>query len=335
MIKLSGQKKAAIIIVMLGKENASKILKHLNEDDVKSLSFEVARLGDVSDEDMKNTLQEFYSICLSKKMFAEGGIDSAREILESAFGPKVAESYLKQIDEMMNSSTVHNVIKSFDEQSLLKIIKGEHPQTIAFILSNAKPEQVSAVISKLPKETGIDVIARIAKIGNVSKVVLKEMEKLVSKKLKDTISDGSDNEIDGLKYVTDVMNNVTLNVEKTILEGISEKDPELSDEIMKKMFVFEDVIILDPQSLQKVLRLVDKKDLALAVKGANPEIVQYIYSNLSSRVVESVKEEISYMRNVRISDVETAQQNIVQLIRSMMKSGEIIVDKSGKDGLIG
>ena len=113
MIKLSGQKKAAIIIVMLGKENASKILKHLNEDDVKSLSFEVARLGDVSDEDMKNTLQEFYSICLSKKMFAEGGIDSAREILESAFGPKIAESYLKQIDEMMNSSTVHNVIKSF------------------------------------------------------------------------------------------------------------------------------------------------------------------------------------------------------------------------------
>lgn len=335
MARLSGTKKAAIIIVMLGDENASKIFQHLSKEEVKKLGIEVAQLGNVDDMDMQETLREFYSLCMSKKMFAEGGIECVRQMLEKAFGPKIAEDYIKQIYDTLNTDIASSTIKDFDEKSLLKIIHGEHPQTIAFILYNARPEQVSTIISKLPKEIGVEVVSRIAKIKNISPDVLKEMEKLVSRKLDYVLRNGTEEAVDGIEYIADIMNKVNLNVEKKLLQGITEKDPELGEAITKKMFVFEDILLLDPSSLQQVLHVTNKKDLALAIKGSSPEIVDYIYANVSSRVVENIKEEISYMRNVRLTDVENAQQNIVQTIRNMIRAGKVVIDKSGEDGMIG
>ncbi|GHU85032.1 flagellar motor switch protein FliG [Clostridia bacterium] len=333
MTDLSSKTKAAIVVVSIGREYASKIYKHLGEDEIRRLTLEVARLGDVPDEMLQETLKEFYSLCLSKKMFAEGGLDCARQMLEDAFGHKVADGYLRQIEEMMDSNSL-NIIKNLDEKALMNIIQDENPQTVAFILSNAKPEQVSVVVSKLSNEKRVDVVSRIAKISRISRNVLREMEKLIAQKLKDVMYGGSNSALDGVGYVADVINSVDVKVEKSILEGIAQKDPELSEEIIKRMFVFEDVLLLASSDIQRVLRDVERRDLALAVKGASDEIVEYIFSNVSQRIAEEIREEISYMTKVRLSDVESAQQKIVQVIRNLERSGEIVVEKSGKDDLV-
>ncbi|MDR2817151.1 MAG: flagellar motor switch protein FliG [Oscillospiraceae bacterium] len=329
MSNLSPKTKAAIVVVAVGRKYASEIYKHLGEDEIRRLTLEVARLGDVTDETLQETLREFYSLCLSKKMFAEGGLDYARQMLEDAFGHKIADGYLRQIEEMMDSNSL-NIIRNLDERALMNVIQDENPQTVAFILSNAKPEQVSAVVSKLPNEKRVDVVSRIARIDRISKNVLREMERLIAQKLKSVMQGGNSSALDGVGYVADVINSVDVRVEKSILEGIAQKDPGLSEEIIKRMFVFEDILALDSAAVQKVLRDVDRRDLALAVKGASDEIVEYIFSNISQRIVEEIREEISYMTKVRLSDVEGAQQKIVQVIRNLEKSGEIVVEKSGE-----
>ncbi|MDR1260366.1 MAG: flagellar motor switch protein FliG [Oscillospiraceae bacterium] len=333
MADLSGAKKAAVIVVSVGREYSSKIYKHLGEDEVRKLTLEVARLGEISSDTIQEILEEFYSLCVSKKMFAEGGMESAKKMLEGAFGHKMADEYLKQIEEMMDSNST-NIIKNLDEKALMSVVQNEHPQTVAFILSNAKPEQVSAVVSKLPNDERIDVIARIAKMNGISRDVLRDIEKLIAKKLKDVMGGGKKTILDGVKYVADVINSVDIRVEKSILEGIAERDPVLSEEIIKRMFVFEDLLLLRPEAVQKVLREVDRRDLALAIKGASEEIVEFIYANVSQRLAEEIREEISYMTRVRLSDVEGAQQRIVQVVRTLSRDGEIEIDKSGKDELI-
>ncbi|MDR1354377.1 MAG: flagellar motor switch protein FliG, partial [Oscillospiraceae bacterium] len=269
MAELSGRTKAAVVLVSLGSKYAANIYKHLTADEIRSLSLEVARLGDIADDVVYQVVKEFYSLCLANQVNAEGGLDYAKKMLEDAFGSKVADGYFRQVEEMMDSNSL-NVIRNLDERSLKNVTQDEHPQTVAFILANAKPEQAAIVIAALPQDKRVAVVARMAKIDTIARDVLRNMEKLIERKLGEVMCGGGvDSSVDGVKHVADIMNSVDVALEKSLLEGIAQHDPQLGEEIIKRMFVFEDIVLLSGSDMQRVLRDVDRRDLALALKGAN------------------------------------------------------------------
>jgi flagellar motor switch protein FliG len=224
-------------------------------------------------------------------------------------------------------------IRKADYKNLLTIIQNEHPQTIALILSYARADQASAVIAELPKEKRIDVVERIAKMDRTSPEVVKWVEEELEKKFNSIVSVDF-TEIGGINYVADIMNNMDRGNEKYIFDELNKKDAKLSDEIRMRMFIFEDIVTLDSMSIQRFLREVDSKDLVMSIKGSNKEVADVLFSNMSSKMAETIKSELEYTRNVRLRDVEEAQQRIVSVIRRLEEEGELVIAKSGKDDII-
>jgi len=230
-------------------------------------------------------------------------------------------------------SKAFEFIRQADYKNLLTIIQNEHPQTIALILSYARADQASAVIAELPKEKRIDVVERIAKMDRTSPEIVKYVEKELEKKFNSIVSVDL-TEIGGINYVADIMNNMDRGNEKYIFDELNKKDAKLTDEIRKKMFIFEDIVTLDSMSIQRFLREVDSKDLVLSIKGSNKEVSDVLFSNMSTKMADTIKSELEYTHNVRLRDVEEAQQRIVSVIRRLEEEGEVIIAKSGKDDII-
>lgn len=330
--KLAGPQKAASVIVAIGVENASKLYKYLKEDEVEQLTFEIARLDQLSAQDVEDTLDNFYQVCLTQKVITEGGVEYARNVLEKAYGSQMAASLLERVTRNLRTK-VFEFIRKADYKNIIAIIQNEHPQTIALILSYTSADQAASVIGELPKDIRLEVVERIAMMDRTSPEVVKIVEQNLEKKFSSLMSLDF-TEIGGVNYIADIMNNMDRANEKYIFDELTRKDAALCEEIRKRMFVFEDITALDDMSIQRFLREVDSKDLVFALKGANKEVAETIFKNMSTRSSESVRSDLEYTHNVRLRDVEEAQQRIVGIIRRLESEGELVITKGGKDEFI-
>lgn len=329
---LSGKEKAAILLVALGTERASNIYKHLREDEIEQLTLEIANLRKIDPETKQQVLEEFYEICVAQKYIDEGGIEYAKEVLERALGSQKA---LELINKLTSSLQVRpfDFARKADPAQLLNFIQNEHPQTIALILAYLRPEQAAVILSALPQEKQADVASRIAMMDRTSPEVIKEVERVLEKKLSSMVTSDF-TAAGGIQSVVDILLSVDRGTEKHIMESLEIEDSELAEEIKKRMFVFEDIVSLDNRSIQRFLREVDNNDLALALKGSSEDVAQVIFSNMSKRLQEMIKEDMEFMGPVRLRDVEEAQQKIVNIIRRLEDAGEIVIARGGGDEII-
>lgn len=332
MREYTGREKAAILLITLGPERSAQIFKHLKEDEIEQLTLEIANIRSVSPQDKNKILEEFYQICLAQEYIAEGGIGYAKDILEKALGTEKAM-------EIINKLTVSLQVRPFDfvrkadPSQVLNFIQSEHPQTIALILAYLKPQQAAVILSSLPQDKQADVARRIAVMDRTSPEIIKEVERVLEKKLSSLVTEDY-TATGGLQAIVDVLNSVDRGTEKFIMETLEIEDADLAEEIRKRMFVFEDILQLDNRSIQRFLREVDNSQLAIALKGATEEVQNVIYNNMSKRLTEMIKEDIEFMGPVRLKDVEEAQQKIVNVIRKLEDAGEIIISRGGGDEIV-
>ena len=332
LVDYNGIQKAAILMIALGPEKASKLFKHLKEEEIESLTLEIANTKSISQQIKDDVLDEFYELCLAQQYIAEGGIGYAKELLDSALGAERASEVIGRLTASLQVRPFEFIRKT-DAAQLLNFIQDEHPQTIALILSYLPSSQAAQVIGALPPEKQADVAKRIAMMDRTSPDVIQEVENVLEKKLSSLVN--QDYTIaGGIDAVVEILNSVDRATEKHILETLEIEEPELTDEIRKKMFVFEDILLLDDKSIQRVLREVDNGELAVAMKAANEQVQDAIFRNLSKRLAVMIKEDMDYMGPVRMKDVEEAQQKIVNIIRKLEDSGEIIISRGGGDDIV-
>ena len=330
--KLTGLQKSAILLIALGPEKSATIFKHLKEDEIEELTLEIANTRSITPQVKDSVVDEFYQICLAQQYISEGGIGYAKELLEKALG---SEAALQVIGKLTSSLQVKpfEFVRKAEASQLLNFIQDEHPQTIALILSYMSASQASQIISGLPQERQADVAKRVALMDRTSPDVIKEVEKILESKLASLVNQDY-TIVGGVDQVVEILNSVDRGTEKHIMETLEIEEPELADEIRKKMFVFEDILLLDDKAIQRVLRDVENSDLALALKGSNEQVQNAIFNNLSKRLAAMIKEDMEFMGPVRMKDVEEAQQKIVNLIRKLEDSGEIIISRGGGDEII-
>ncbi|MBO5094265.1 MAG: flagellar motor switch protein FliG [Lachnospiraceae bacterium] len=321
--ELSGLQKAAVLLIALGPEKSSHIFKHLKEDEIEELTLEIANTRSVTPQLKEDVIQEFYQLCLAQQYIAEGGIGYAKELLEKALGEEKARDVIGKLTASLQVKPFEFVRKT-DASQLLNFIQDEHPQTIALIMSYLSSAQSSMILSALPPERQADVAKRIAMMDRTSPDVIKEVEKVLESKLASLVNQDY-TIIGGVDAVVEILNSVDRGTEKHIMETLEIEEPELADEIRKKMFVFEDILLLDDRAIQRVLRDVENNDLAIALKGSNEEVQNAIFSNLSKRLAVMIKEDMEFMGPVRMKDVEEAQQKIVNIIRKLEDSAEIVI----------
>ena len=330
--EVSGIQKAAILLISLGPERSANIFKHLKEDEIESLTLEIANTRSVSSAVKDQVLDEFYEICLAQQYIAEGGITYAKELLEKALGVDKAREVIGKLTASLQVRPFEFVRKT-DATQLLNFIQDEHPQTIALILSYLSSSQAATIISSLAPDKQADVAKRIAMMDRTSPDVIKEVEKVLERKLASLMNQDY-TIVGGVDSIVEILNTVDRGTEKHIMETLEIEEPELADEIRKKMFVFEDILSLDDKSIQRVLREVDNNELAVALKGAVEEVQNVIFNNMSKRLAAMIREDMEYMGPVRLKDVEEAQQRIVNVIRKLEDSSEIIISRGGGDEII-
>ena len=323
----TGVQKAAILLITLGPEKAATIFKHLKEDEIEELTLEIANTRSVSPQTKEEVLEEFYQVCLAQQYIAEGGIGYAKELLEKALGNDKAQGVIAKLTASLQVRPFEFIRKT-DPAQLLNFIQDEHPQTIAMILSYLAPAQASQVLGALPPEKQADVAKRIATMDRTSPDVIKEVERVLERKLASLVNQDY-TIVGGIDAIVGILNSVDRGTEKHIMESLEIEEPELADEIRKKMFVFEDIVTLDSMAIQEFTKQVDPKDLAIAIKGSTQEVAECIFSNISSRARESLQADIEYLHNVRMRDVEAAQQNIVATIRRLEQDGIITISHGG------
>lgn len=330
--KMSGRKKAAILIMSLGPEMASRIFKHLSDDEIEQLTLEIANMNKISADMKDDILNEFHQMALAQDYISRGGISYAREILEKALGPQKAAAIINRLTASLQVRPF-DAIRKTDPAQLLNFIQGEHPQTIALIIAYLHPNQAAAVISGLKPEVQADVARRVATMDRTSPDVIKDVERILEQKMS-SVMINEYTTAGGVESIVNILNMVDRGTEKTIMDELDEADPELADEIRKRMFVFEDIVLLDSRAVQQVFRTIDMKDLALALKTASEDVASFIYSNLSKRGAEMLKEDIEFMGPVRLREVEEAQQRIVNEIRRLEDAGEIVVARGGEGDIV-
>ncbi|MBS4032699.1 MAG: flagellar motor switch protein FliG [Clostridiales bacterium] len=330
--KVSGIKKSAILLMTLGPSLSAKILKHFNETDIERISLEIANTTKVEVNTIQGVLEEFVLLNQAQKYMLDGGLEYARKLLEQTLGDKKANDIIKKL---MDASQIKPFmfVRKADPKQLTNLIAQEHPQTIALILAYLDPQQASQVISALPEEQQSDIARRIAVMDRTSPEILREVEGVLKEKLSSVVQQDFAS-AGGIQALVDILNNVDRGTEKLILEELEKDDAKLADEIRKRMFIFEDVISLDNASIQRIIREVDSKDLALALKGSSEEVRDRLFKNVSKRAAEMLREDIEFMGPVRLREVEDAQQRIVGIIRKLDETGEIIISRGGEDAII-
>ena len=329
---LTNRKKAAILMVALGPDAAGQLFPHLTPDEIEVISVEVARMGRVNPQIKESVIEEFHELCIAQEFIAEGGMDAAREMLMSAFGEEKAGLIVGRVLQAMQVMPF-DFLKRADATQITSFIQNEHPQTIALILAYLAPAQGAAILSGLPQDLRAEVARRIATLDKTPPEVIREVESVLQRKLSSVVSTDFSH-AGGVKALVEVLNYVDRSTEKTILESLSESNPEIADEVKKNMFVFEDIILLDDRAIQMVLKEVDTKELAVALKGVGENTQVRIFKNMSERAAAMMKEEMEFMGPVRLKQVEESQQKIVSIIRKLEEAGEIIVARGGGEEMI-
>ncbi len=330
--EMSGVEKAAVLLIALGPEKSSTVFKHLKEEEIEELTLEIANTRSVSPQTKEDVLQEFYQICLAQQYIAEGGIGYAKNLLEKALGEEAAAQVITKLTASLQVKPFEFVRKT-DPSQVLNYIQDEHPQTIAMILSYLNPSQASMILGALPPDKQADVSKRIATMDRTSPDVIKEVEHVLERKLSSLVNQDY-TIVGGIDAIVAILNSVDRGTEKHIMETLEIEEPELADEIRKKMFVFEDILLLDDRAIQRVLRDVENSDLGMACKSTNEEVKNAIFRNLSKRLAAMIQEDMEYMGPVRMKDVEEAQQKIVAIIRKLEDAGEIVISRGGGDEIV-
>lgn len=330
--EMTGREKAAVLLISLGPEYSAQIFKHLNDEEIEELTLEIANMRKVSPAEKEKILDEFYEICIAQEYISEGGINYAKDVLEKALGSQKAMDIINKLTASLQVKPFDFARKA-DPSQLLNFIQNEHPQTIALILSYLPSNQAAQILSALPQVKQSEVAQRIAMMDRTSPEIIKEVELVLERKLSSLVSQDYTS-AGGIQSIVDILNAVDRGTEKNIMDTLEVDDAELAEEIRKRMFIFEDIISLDSTSIQRFIREIDNKELAVALKGATEEVAGVIYSNMSKRMAEMIKEDMDFMGPVRLRDVEEAQQKIVNVIRKLEEAGEIIIARGGGDEII-
>jgi len=328
--QLTGPQKAAMVLVHLGAERAGKVLKSMRESEIEDLMAEVARLGDVDPKQMSKTLTEFRDMASAQMYFAKGGLSFASEMLEATLGKEKA----KEIVERLTLTTMElpfEFLRAADPRQILTFIQEEHPQTVALVLAHIMPDQAALVMSGLPEGVQGEVARRIAQMDRTSPEVIRQVETVLERKSSTLLQPSESSNAGGIQPLVEILNRSDRTTEKLILENLARTDPELADEVRNRMFVFEDVTSLEDRSVQLVLREVDSKELAIALKGVREDVAEKILKNMSERAAASLRDEIDLLGPVRLKQVEEAQGNIVKAIRRLEESGQILVSRGGEE----
>ena len=332
MPDLSGAQKAAAVVVSLGADKASLIYQYLEPSDLETLTLEVARLGMLNSQQTEEVLNEFYQNCMTQKAVTEGGLEYARTVLEKAFGLATATSLLEKVTKSLKNREFAFLDKA-DVKSLYSALQNERPQTMALVLSYVDPSKAAGVIEQLPSERQVRVVEAIATMESASPTAIKIIEAEMEKKFSSILTT-SNVKVGGIDYVAGIMNNLDRSSEKAIFDRLGVDNEELAEEIRKRMFVFEDIVTMDDRSVQRFVRDCDPRDLVLALKNANGDVSNKLFMNMSARMAETIRDDLEITTNVRMKDVEDAQQRIVGIIRDLEEKGEIVILKGGKDDII-
>lgn len=330
--RLTGKQKAAILLISLGPDTAASVYMHLSEEEIEKLTLEISGVRKVDSQNKEEIIEEFHQIAMAQEFISQGGISYAKQILEKALGAERASSIIHRLTSSLQVKPFDFARKA-DPAQIFNFIQGEHPQTIALILSYLDPVQSGQILSGLPHEQQADIARRIAKMDRTSPEIINEVEQILERKLSSTVTQDY-TQTGGVEAVVEVLNGVDRSTEKTILDSLEIQDPELAEEIKKRMFVFEDIVTLDSRAIQRVIRDVENEDLMLSLKVASEEVKEVVYKNMSKRMVETFKEEMEFMGPVRLRDVEEAQSRIVAVIRRLEDAGEIVIARGGGDDII-
>lgn len=330
--EMTGKQKAALLLISLGPEVSAAVYKHLTEEEIERLTLEISGVKKVESVVKEEIIEEFHNIALAQDYISQGGIGYAKTVLEKALGKEHAQAIINRLTSSLQVRPF-DFARRADPGQILNFIQNEHPQTIALILSYLEAEQAGMILSSLPQEMQADIARRIAMMDSTSPEVISEIEAVLERKLSSTVTQDF-TETGGVDAVVQVLNGVDRATEKTILDALEIQDPELAEEIRKRMFVFEDIVTLDNRSIQRIVRECENEDLVLSMKVSSEEVREVLFKNMSQRMAESFQEEMEVMGPVRLRDVEEAQARIVSIIRRLEDSGEIIIARGGGDDVI-
>jgi len=330
--ELGGMTKAAVLLVSMSQDMAAKILSSLDKDSIEAVSTAIATLGEIAAEDRTAIVEEFYQMIKARQYVEQGGLEYARQLLEQSLSAEEADEILKAVEQSIRS-TPFSFLKKAESSNLLTFIQDEHPQTIALVLAHLDSKQGAEVLAGLPANKQLDVVRRIAAMEHTNPDIVKEVEKGLESRLAAIVVQKYE-KTGGVEAVAEMLNLADRATEKTILESLEEEDPDLVESIRRLMFVFEDIILVNDKGIQQVLKEIDNEVLALALKTASDELKDKIFRNMSERAATLIKEDMEYMGPVRLSDVEAAQQKIVDVVRRLEEAGEVIIQGRGAEGEI-
>ncbi|WP_077309583.1 flagellar motor switch protein FliG [Terribacillus halophilus] len=330
--RLTGKQKAAVLMISLGADTAANVYKHLTEEEIERMSLEISSVKKVDSAEKESIVDQFHQIAIAQDYISQGGISYAKSVLEKALGADEAAAIMNRLTSTLQVRPFDFARKA-DPTQILNFIQNEHPQTIALVLSYLDAEQSGQILSELPQDMQADVAKRIATMSSTSPEIISQVEQILEKNLSATATQDY-TQTGGIQAVVEVLNGVDRSTERTILEELEVQDPDLAEEIKKRMFIFEDIVTLDNRAIQRVIREVENDDLKLSLKVASDEVKDIVFQNMSDRMAQTFKEEMEFMGPVRLKDVEEAQSRIVSVIRRLEEVGEIVISRGGGDDII-
>ena len=324
---LSGAQKAALLMIALDVETAAQVFKNLAPDEVEAISMEISKVKNIPSNQIQNVLEEYYHMVTAREYVLEGGLQYAQALLEKSFG---LNKTIEVVEKVKNLTTLKgfDVLKKADSTQLVNFLNKEHPQTIALIIARLNPNQTADVLKELPEDIRSEVAYRIATLGKISPQTLKQVEKVVDELAGLSMSQ-SVSKVDGTKSLATILNCTNVALSKEILTKMSEIDQEIAQEVKRLMFLFEDIINIQDKDIQKILREVERKDLAIALKTANDELKNKIFKNMSERAADLLREELEFMGMIKLKEVEAAQARIINVIKSLEEAGEVVLNTRG------
>ncbi|RMF34935.1 MAG: flagellar motor switch protein FliG [Chlorobiota bacterium] len=327
--QLTPRQKAALLLLALDVETSAKVFQGLRQQDIEQLSVEIAALDAVPKEITAKVIEEFYNVLVSREYMLSGGVEYARLLLERTFGPEKSRELIEKV-KMLSTVRGFDILKKADPQQLASFLSKEHPQTIALLLSHLPTNQSAEVLERFPDDLRTDVIIRIATLGKVSPSIVQQIEQVVDQIAEQTLSQNLAT-AGGAQIVASILNLSPPAIAKTIMEQIEQTNPQLAQDIKRMMFLFEDILLIDDRGIQRILREVDRRDLVLALRGADERLRAKIFKNMSERAAKVVKEELELMGPVKLKDVEAAQQRIVEIVKRLEEQEEITISGRGRD----
>lgn len=331
---LHGIRKAAVLLMQLSTDQSARVMRAMRDSEVEALTAEIARLEGVDLGTQDSVLEEFRELVSAQEYYVQGGVPLAEEILVATLGPERAKEVMSRLSASL-AEMPFQFLRRVDPKLLLSFLQGEHPQTITLVLAHMAAEQAAVVLSGLPIEMQADVAHRLALMDRTSPEIVKQVEAHLERRLSTLVQTSDYSVVGGLEPLVDIINNSERSTERLILEGLEERDQELAEQVRAHMFMFEDIVTLDDRSLQLVLRQVEAKELALALKGVHPEVRDKVTQNMSERATEALLEEIEVLGPVRLKQVEEAQAVVIRLIRNLEEAGQIVISRgAGSDDFV-